>query len=278
MKFKLALAAIFLSLTASSQYYYRDIVGTTESAALIASYKAGKVRSVTLKTYTLNNAPIDNLAITQEYLPVQNALRTVTKSEYTSASYLTTYVDASGKVIKTTDSTDGIVNTTLYQYNNTGGLTAVLLRSGDSLTATQSDDHIWQYDAQGRPEKMLRIKNKRDTAVTTFKLDEKGAVIEEKEKRGYLTEEPFYYYYNAAGQLTDIVRYNKKARKLLPETMFEYSDKGQTIQRITVPQNSDDYLIWRYAYDAKGLKTKEVIFNKQKEQTGKVEYSYTYDN
>ena len=212
MKTQAVFVALFFSLAASAQYYYKDITGTTESAALIASYKASKVRSVNVKTFTLNNQPLDNLAITQEYLPGQNALRTITKSEYTSASYLTTYVDASGKVIKATDSTDGVVNTTLYQYNNAGKLIAVLLQAGDSLTSTQTDDHRWQYDAQGRIAKMLRIKNKRDTAIVSFKLDEKGAVIEEQEKRGYLTEEPFYYYYNSSSQLTDIVRYNKKAR------------------------------------------------------------------
>lgn len=278
MKTGFALAALFLSLAASSQYYFKDIIGTKESAALIASYQASKVRNVSLKSYTINNAPIEGLSITQEYLAGPAALRTTTKSEYTPASYLTTYVDALGRVSKTTDSANGAVNTTLYQYNAAGKLAAVLLQAGDSLSATQTDDHLWQYDAQGRIAKMLRIKNKRDTAVVSFKRDEKGNVVEEQEKRGYLTEEPWYYYYNASSLLTDIVRYNKKAHRLLPETMFEYSDKGQVAQRITVPQNSDDYLIWRYAYDAKGLKIKEVIFNKQKEQTGKVEYAYTFSN
>lgn len=278
MKIQFGIALFFFSTSAFSQYYVKDIIGARESAALIASYKESKVKTVSLKTYTVNNTPIDNLSITQEYLPVQAALRTTTKSEYTAPSCLTTYVDVSGRVIKTTDSTDGIVNTTFYQYNPAGRLSALLLRSGDSLTATQTDDHLWQYDAQGRPAKMLRIKNKRDTAVVSFKLDDKGSVTEEQEKRGFLNEESWYYYYDAASRLTDIVRYNKKARRLLPETMFEYSEKGQTIQRITVPQNSDDYLIWRYAYDARGLKTKEVIYNKQKEQTGKVEYAYTYGN
>ena len=75
-----------------------------------------------------------------------------------------------------------------------------------------------------------------------------------------------------------IVRFNKKASRLLPEQMFEYSASNQVIQRISVPQNSDDYLIWRFAYDNRGLKTKEVIFNKQREQTGKVEYVYTFNN
>lgn len=278
MKTVLGLASLLLSLAASSQYYYKDVVGTKESADLIRSYNNNKVRTVTLRSYTINNTPLTDFDIQQEFLPTQQALRTITKSEYTSPSYLITFVDAAGRVVKTIDSTNGIVNTTVYTYNSAGNLNTVLFKAGDSLAAVQTDDHLWQYDAQGRIAKMLRIKNGKDTAVVSFKLDEAGNVTEEQEKHGFLTEEPYYYYYDKSGRLTDIVRYNKKAHRLLPESMFEYSDKAQITQRITVPQNSDDYLIWRYAYDAKGLKTKEVIFNKQKEQTGKVEYVYTYTN
>lgn len=269
---------MLLSLTASSQYYYKDIVGTKESAEMITAYRNHNVRTVTLNSYTVNNTPLNQFSIQQEYLPAMQALRTITKSEFTHPSYLTSYLDAAGRVVKTTDSSNGIVNTTLYQYTTGGKLAAVLFSAGDTLTAVRTDDHLWQYDAQGRVSKMLRIKNGRDTAVVTFKLDQAGNVIEEQEKRRVVTEEPYYYYYDNANRLTDVVRFNKAAGRLLPEAMFEYSDKNQVIQRYTIPPNSDDYLIWRFAYDSRGLKTKEVVFNKQKEQTGKVEYVYTFSN
>jgi YD repeat-containing protein len=278
MKTLFMAAAVALSLTASSQYYYKDIIGTRESAELITAYRNNKVRTVALNSYTVNNTPLNNFSIQQEFLPALQALRTITKSEYTSPSYLTSYIDAAGRVIKTTDSTDGIVNTTLYSYNAAGHLTAVSFAAGDTLAAVKTDDHLWQYDAKNSISRMLRIKNKKDTAVVTFKLDAKGNVIEEQEKRRVSSEEPYQYYYDEANRLTDIVRYNKNAGRLLPEAMFEYSEKNQVIQRYTIPPNSDDYLIWRFAYDNKGLKTKEVVFNKQKEQTGKVEYVYTFSN
>jgi YD repeat-containing protein len=56
--------------------------------------------------------------------------------------------------------------------------------------------------------------------------------------------------------------------------MFEYSANNQVIQKITVPSNNSEYLIWRYQYDANGLKTKEAIYNKQKQLTGKIDYVY----
>ena len=64
--------------------------------------------------------------------------------------------------------------------------------------------------------------------------------------------------------------------------MFEYDDKNQVIQRITVlatvryDTKMPDYLIWRYGYDDKGLRTKEVLYGKEKELKGKIEYSYTF--
>src|SRR3712207_2727154 len=101
MKTLFALAVLFFTLPSAAQYYYKDIVGTRESAELITSYRNNKVRSVSLNSYTINNTPIDNFSIQQEFLPAQQALRTITKSEYTSPSYLTSYIDANGRVIKT---------------------------------------------------------------------------------------------------------------------------------------------------------------------------------
>ena len=125
---------------------------------------------------------------------------------------------------------------------------------------------------------MLRIKNKKDTSIVSFKLDEAGNVIEEQETRRFIKEEPVYYYYDAKNRLTDIVRYNKKAARLLPEQMFDYSVSNNLIQRTTIAPNSSDYLVWRYRFNEKGLKTREDIFNKEKELTGKVEYNYTFGN
>jgi YD repeat-containing protein len=58
--------------------------------------------------------------------------------------------------------------------------------------------------------------------------------------------------------------------------MFEYSASNQVIQKITVPSNGSQYLIWRYQYDERGLKIKEAIYNKQKQLTGKIEYLYSF--
>lgn len=269
---------LFVSLCSSAQYYYKDIIGTKESAELIANYKNNKVKSVVLTSYTINNTPINNFSIRQEYLPAQQALVTITQTDYTSRSYLTTYVDANGRVIKTTDSSDGIVNNSIYSYDGAGKLARIYTIAGDSMRAIKTEEHVWQLDKKGRIATMLRITNNRDTSRVLFGVDSLGNVTEEVEKRGFLFDKFYYYYYDAQNRLTDVARFNNNAKRIIPELMFEYSAKNQIIQRHTISQYSSDYLIWRYAYNDKGLKTKEVIFNKEKEQTGKVEYQYTFSN
>lgn len=273
-------AILFLfSLPASAQYYYKDILGTKESSRLIDSYRKNKVQSVALKSYTIDNTPIENLTVQQEFSASAHTLRTITKNDYLPASYLTTQFDESGRILKTVDSTVGsFVNTTFYRYNDAGQVQAIVTTYGDSLGSLRSDEHLWQYDGQNHVTRMLRIKNGKDTAIVKFTVDEAGNVVDEQETIRYIKEEPVYYYYDAKNRLTDIVRYNKKAARLLPEQMFEYTTSNQLVQRTTVPQNKSDYLIWRYSFDEKGLRTKEEIFDKQKALTGKVLYRYTFDN
>jgi hypothetical protein len=75
-------------------------------------------------------------------------------------------------------------------------------------------------------------------------------------------------------KLTDIVRYNAKAQRLLPDFLFEYDNNGTLVKFTQIPQGSADYLVWQYEYLPNGLKQKELCFNKQKEPVGTIVYSY----
>jgi hypothetical protein len=60
--------------------------------------------------------------------------------------------------------------------------------------------------------------------------------------------------------------------------MFEYDEQDRVVQKITTTSSLNlGYLIWRYIYNEKGLKTKEALFNKDKELTGKIDYNYTFN-
>jgi hypothetical protein len=263
------------TLTSSAQYYYKDIIGTKESSELIKNYQANKVNRVLLTSYDANDTKSEDFYVEQEYSPTSQTLKTITRSDVTNETILTSYVDANWNVVKTIDSSDAVISTTLYNYTPEGQLISLVTTSADTNTTYEKEQHIWQYN-NNKPARMLRIKNGADTTIVDFKLDDRGNVSEERETHKGIKSQPVYYYYDGNNRLTDIVRYSERAKRLLPEYMFEYSPANQIIQKVTVPANNSDYLIWRYQYDDKGLKTKEAIYNKQKQLTGKVEYQYSF--
>ncbi|MGZ3846259.1 MAG: hypothetical protein ACXVBH_09390 [Flavisolibacter sp.] len=275
----LFLATILLiGLSSSAQYYYKDIVGTKESSELIKSYMKNKVARVMLSSYDADNTKSDNLYVQQEFSPGTRVLKTSTGTgeDNGNSSTVFTYADDQGNIVKTVDSSGVVVNTTSYEYDATGNLKLVTTNSSDT-TVSESEQHLWQWE-NGKPTKMLRIRNKRDTTYVNFKLDDRGNVSEEAATHKSVPDRPYFYYYNENNQLTDVVRYNERAKQLLPEYMFEYSSSNQVIQKITIPTNNSDYLIWRYQYNPQGLKVKEVVYSKHDKKTpmGKVEYQYSF--
>jgi YD repeat-containing protein len=269
---------LFCAYTSRAQYYYKDVLGTKESSDIIKSYLKNKVNRVGLTSYDVDNVKSDDFFVQQELIAGSKTLKTTTRSNLGSASALFTYFDEAGNVIRTVDSSDIIVSTTLYTYDAAGNIATVTSASSDT-TSNQSELHVWQW-ANGKPSKMLKIKNRTDTTFVDFVLDDNGNVSEESETHRKIKSKPIFYYYNENNQLTDIVRFSERAQQLLPEYMFEYSSSNQLIQKITVPANNSDYLIWRYQYNQQGLKTKEVVYSKydKKNPMGKIEYQYSFSN
>jgi hypothetical protein len=276
MKFAFLLSLVFSSFYATAQYYYKDIIGTRETFELIKNYKANKVTKVTLTSFDAANTRSDDFYVEQTFSPAAKTLRTLTRLGGSQGSVLTSYIDDSGNVVRTTDSSELSISNTVYQYDPSGKLLSILNSTSDtSNTFTQTEEHIWQYNSD-KPARMIRVKDKRDTTFVELKLDNNGNVIEEQSVHKGEKSVPVLYFYDANNRMTDIVRFNGKARRLLPEYLFEYSSTNQVIQKITVPANSSEYLIWRYQYDNRGLKVKEAIFNKKKQLTGKIEYQYQF--
>ncbi len=276
MKNTLLLFFLAISVGAQSQYYYKDIVGTREANDLIASYKKANLRSVEIISIEANGSPSRDFRIVQQFDLSQKVLRTQTRN-LEETSVLSTYFNETDKVIKTIDSSGYLANTTSYTYNSNG-----LLQSLNSLAIDtsrglkESEEHTWQYNVDGKPVKMLRSINNAPAMEITFEYDEDGNIAEEIWKKKGVEMDRIFYYYDDQNQLTDIVRFNKKAGRLLPDFMFEYSADGQLIQKITVPVNSLDYQIWRYQYNDQGLKTREVLFDRDKQIVGKIEYRYQF--
>lgn len=274
MKKLLLLSSLFFSLAGQAQYYYKDIIGTQETADMVKAYKKANVSRVQVATYDADGTKSDDVFVEQQFMNREGILKTITRSSGSDESVLVSYADANGNVVKTVDSSATLLSTTLYTYNSAGQLQTVVSNTADtSKQMNETEEHRWEY-SNNIPVRMLRIKNKMDTTYVTFKTDDAGNVSEERATHKGATSEPVYYYYDANKRLTDIVRYNSKSKRLLPQYMFEYSAANQVIQKITVPDNSSNYIIWRYQYGADGLKTKEAVYDKYKQLTGKIEYNY----
>jgi antitoxin component YwqK of YwqJK toxin-antitoxin module len=268
---------LLFQLSLQAQLYYKDIVGTHETNALMQLYRESRVRTVQLNAFDADGSRTDGFTVSQEISPDFSRLVTRTGADPETASVLVSLMDATGRVIATVDSSALVMNKTLYVYDAKGRVqTITSIASDTSRRMNETEVHKWEYDANGHPLRMQRVVNGQEVAELQFKLDDNGNVIEEQSFRKGVAGEKVYYYYNNRNLLTDIVRFNTKAGRLLPDYLFEYAPSGQVLQKITVPGNSSNYLIWRYQYNEQGLKIREAIFNKEKQLTGKIDYSYTF--
>lgn len=277
MRLFLTLFILMIFHSVSAQYYYKDILGTKESNQLFNKYQTLKVRSVAINSFEEDGTKSENFICEQVFTPSNRSLKTNTKSGVTNESVLISYYDDNGMLTQTVDSSTNIVSKSFYVYNDDKSLRSLKNISTETTKQfSEFSEHHWVYDTNGRPQKMIRTTNVIDTMLVEFIQDDSSNIAEERSyKKGKLYS-TVYYYYDIKNRLTDIVRYNQKAKKLLPDYMFEYSESNQLIQKITVPANNSNYQIWRYQYSTNGLRIKEALYDKNKKLTGKIEYQYRY--
>ena len=277
MKTILLSLSFLFSSAIQAQYYYNDIVGTLEANLQMKTYLANKVKTVIATGYDQRGTKATDFSEFQEIKENGMALKF---SAVTSMNKTVIYskFDTQGRLISMTDSSTAIESVTTYEYDAAGKITKVQNTTKDAANDfNQTETHYWMYNKTGNPEKMWRVINNTDSLEIRFAPDEYGNSIDERTFRKGTETAAIYYYYDDKNRLTDIVRYNTKVQKLLPDILFEYDDKDRVIQKITTTSSIKlGYLIWRYIFDEKGLKTKEALFNDDKQLTGKIEYSYTF--
>ncbi|MCG2616787.1 hypothetical protein LZZ85_20985 [Terrimonas sp. NA20] len=277
MKKYLILLSFFFSVQSFGQFYYKDLVDAVANTEKMKVYLANKVSTVTATGFDARGAKSPDYYELQEVFPGKSLLKVSTRNGQSVVRIYYRF-DPEGRLASISDSTNGIKSRTSYQYTG-NNLTSVKTESRDSLNDfTSVEEHVWIYNTAGKPEKMFKIVNRKDSTEYSFSIDEKGNVTDEQlVKRGVKVGDPVYYYYDEENMLTDIARYSKRAKKILPDFMFEYDEQNRVIQKITTLSTlRPDYLTWRYIFNEKGLKTKEALFNKQKELTGKIEYTYNF--
>jgi len=262
---------------AHAQYYYNDILGNKQARENYMLLKKNTIKKVQIASTEPDGTPTEGFAILQEINARRNEMNTSSQSLLSPTSILLTNYQESGLPLKTIDSTEASVSVTIYTYHNElpGNLSLVSSTTHEPEQSIIKFSEKRQYTYNGTvPKSMLRVKNAKDSLRVAFLPDENNRIGEERwTEKGKLTE-TYYYYYDEKGNLTDIARYSNKARRLLPDYTFEYDENGRTTGMTAFVNGTNQYRIWRYTYDGRGLKTKEVIFNKDKQAEGKVVYSY----
>lgn len=274
MKTSLFLVLFLSASIAQAQYYYEDIVGTAELNGKMKTFVDNGVKSITATGFDNKGVKTSDYNEWQEIDAGNNVLKITTRNGQQVTRQMYKF-DTQFRVISVSDSSTDIKTTTTYSYAN-GHLISIKSTVDDSLQGlSQTEEHQWKYGTTGKPEKMWRIVNDTDSSDYRFSLDENGNVIDEKRYLRDVAIDSIFYYYDEDNRLTDVVRYDKKVKRLLPDFMFEYDDNDRVIQKIsTLSAFPPDYLIWRYLFNEKGLKTKEALFNKNKELQGRIEYTY----
>lgn len=275
MKFFLSVFTLFccFSFQAKSQYYYNDIVASQVAQKQYMALKNNHVTKVTATSYENTNQPVSDFMLEQTITPDAKTI-TINASYPSSGNTVTTTQYENDRPIKTYDSSANVVTITTYTYNENGRIKSITTQTDDAFMDSHSKEtHQWFYD-NNNPSYMLRIKDNVDTTIVRLIKDEHGNIGQENWEKKGRTIESYYYYYNDENNLTDIVRYNARAKKMLPDFLYDYSNNGLVDQMRQMPAGSSDYMIWKYVYNDKNLKQQELLYNKQNQLVGKIVYQY----
>ena len=266
--------AVFFAMVANAQYYYNDILATEQTNINYKQLRNNKIKKIKAVSKDANNELIDGFSLLQELSNDGKKMQTTTATSDGVNAELTSYY-SNDRIVRTEGKSVNVNTIVDYVYDAAGKLQSITSTSSDTIINGYSTEaHIWQYNNKGLPEQMLKIKNGTDTTKIILLYDEKGNPGIEQWKKKNKSLETYYYYFDAGKRVTDIVRYDEYRGKMLPDCMYEYDANGKIIKMTQVRTGGSNYLVWKYTYNDKGLKLKEVCFDKTKHVLGFMEYSY----
>jgi YD repeat-containing protein len=212
--------AVFSLTSLQAQYYYNDIIGTQETNRQMKTYVVNKVQTVSAKGIDPEGRQTSDFSELQEIKENGTALKITTRNNSNNTIFYNRF-DNQGRLISITDSSSDIQSITTYEYDANGKITLVKNSIKDTANDfNQTEIHKWIFNADGKPVKMWRTINDADSLEIRFSPDENGNTGDEKTYRHGIEAGTVYYYYDDKKRLTDVVRYNTKAKKLLPDIMF----------------------------------------------------------
>lgn len=265
----------FLLKGATAQFYYKDVWTNQQLTKEFAILKNENIRTVSIKSYDDDGEPSEGFFCERRMDKNYTRSETISRSNITQQSLLASDYNERGWIISTVDSSQTSIARSDYDYDNRGRVTMItnFTRANDEKTGI-TETRQYLYNAAGRPEKMIRKKNNVTISTVNFTLDDKGNVIEEQEIINGKKGRGFLYYYDDKNRLTDVVHYNDRAKRLLPDYMYEYSPTGQVKQMISTEDNISNYYIWKYTYNDLRLRETEQCYTKEKRLMGTIRYEY----
>lgn len=272
--FNMIVISIFCCNNTTAQYFYKDIWNSQQLNKEISLLKNQKIKLISVKSFEEDGEPSEGFFCEEKIEKNYLVSQTLTRSNITSQSLLVSYFNGKGFIIKTVDSTESSLNITEYKYDDKDKLIEIttFAKSNDD-PVTIEESHNYSYGTNSYLQMMVRKKNDIEISTITFKTDEKGNVIEEDEALKSSPGKTYFYYYNDKNNLTDVVHYNERAKRLLPDYMYEYSTQGQIKQMITTEEGGG-YNTWKYTYNDQQLRETEKCFSKEKKLLGSIQYSY----
>jgi hypothetical protein len=271
----LVVLCVVMSDYAFGQYYYRDIWTNQQVNKEFALLKSQGIRAINLKSFEADGSESEGFFAEKKI--DRNYLRSVmnSKSNVTEESILITYYNPEGKIIRTIDSTSTTSSYTDYKYDDKGRLKKVIFYSrADIDSSSIGEEHEYFYNATGVLEKMAKKKMNADYSTVSFKSDDKGNINEEEEIIKGQGNKKYYYYYDDSNRLTDVVHFNERLGKLIPDFAYQYNEEGLADWLTTTKEGTSDYVIWRYHYNESRLRDIEKLFSKDKKIVGTIEYQY----
>jgi hypothetical protein len=269
------LFALFFCGSVMGQYYYNDILATQQSQLQYQLLRTNKVKKMSATSYEDDKTPTEGFKLTQELSNDGKKLVTSTSNISGKTSETTSLFDQ-GKLKSTSSYSNGIENKMEYGYDANGNIILFTLTTLDTAMNYHSvESREWHSNASGHYTDVIKIKNFTDSSIGNFVYDEEENLVEEHWRKKNKEVETYYYYYNQSHQLTDIVRYNTRLKKLIPDYQYEYDDKGRPKQMTQLAANGK-YFVWKYGYNEKGLKISETCSDNKRILVGNIEYRYEY--
>ncbi len=266
---------LFFCGSVMGQYYYNDILATKQSQSQYQLLRANKVKKIVATSYEDDRTPTEGFNLTQELSNDGKKLVTSTSNISGKTTETTSFFEK-GKLMSTQSYSNGIENKMEYGYDANGSINLFTLTTLDTAMNYHSvETREWHLNASGHYTDIIKIKNGIDTSMASLIYDEEGNLVEEHWKKKNKEIETYYYYYNKAHLLTDIVRYNTRLKKLIPDYQYEYDEVGKPIQMTQLAANGK-YFIWKYGYNDKGLKISETCRDNKKILVGNIEYRYEF--